>query len=114
MFGLGNYYCENLNHFSAAQTYLTFTGLGEEIGMSRDSVKEEQLEKGSPLKLVLKITDFTLGCESCAFSTKDRQWTEYLDFGPHGLSVIRNTSAHRFRVAISTQCQILSPYLCNI
>ena len=101
MFGLGNYYCQISNHFSAAQTYLTFTGLAEEPIMGEESAKEEQLEKGFLLILInFETTDFLTGCESCAFSERDRQWTEYLDFGPHGLSVIRNTSAHRLRVCL--------------
>ena len=66
-------------------------------------------------------------CESCAFQNKDldhfdcvfhqkrdvlqctkinpikdRQWQEYLDFGPHGLSVIRNSDAHRLRVKMTS------------
>ena len=41
----------------------------------------------------------TESCQ-CALHTKDKQWTEYLDFGPHGLSVIRNGSAHKLRVKI--------------
>ena len=55
VFGLGNYYCQISNNFSAAQTYLTFTGLAEEPIMGEESAKEEQLEKGLLLVLVLRL-----------------------------------------------------------
>ena len=38
--------------------------------------------------------------EMCEVHQKDSKWTEYLDFGPHGLSVIRNAGAHKVRVSI--------------
>ena len=37
--------------------------------------------------------------EMCEVHQKDSKWTEYLDFGPHGLSVIRNAGAHKVRVS---------------
>ena len=41
--------------------------------------------------------------EMCEVHQKDSKWTEYLDFGPHGLSVIRNTGAHKVRVSVNIE-----------
>ena len=43
--------------------------------------------------------------EMCEVHQKDSKWTEYLDFGPHGLSVIRNAGAHKVRVSIDIAAQ---------
>ena len=82
--------------FSASQTYLTFTG-------TRDRI---------PLAGVVRTADVG-NCESCAFQNKNRQWQEYLDFGPHGLSVIRNSGAHRLRRAGWLCFMLMGLYLCT-